>query len=107
MAHQSGSPIAAFILAGLVMGFIAIAIVTFCMQAFFYRRMRSTRLGTSESFTCRGSGDLYRCKVSNSTYSFKLTPENPVIVDIEADGGTQVGMKLILTPPTPVKKGVV
>ena len=36
-----------------------------------------------------------------SRLSLNLTPNQPIFVDVDAGGGTQAGLQLLLTPPTP------
>ncbi|KAI0255378.1 hypothetical protein BJV78DRAFT_1179721 [Lactifluus subvellereus] len=52
------------------------------------------------------SSDLDQSRSSldkGSHASLNLKPNQPVFVDVESDNGSQAGLQLILTPPTPAR----
>ena len=91
------------IFAGFFFSLVVAAIAMFIFRCLPPTRTRTLRLDSSESFTCGGDFNVFGgYHLSPSMSSFRLSPDNPITVDIEPDGSNRV--KFVLTPPTPAKR---
>ncbi|KAI0050023.1 hypothetical protein FA95DRAFT_1603876 [Auriscalpium vulgare] len=113
MPAYSKAPLA---LVGILAGIILIGLITVAIHACRRRKTRRQQYSASGTLSrSRGSGfqrspttpsyTMFSEKSpSPSQLSFTLTPNQPVYVDVESEGGAAVGMQLVLTPPTPAKR---
>ncbi|KAI0029312.1 hypothetical protein K488DRAFT_88849 [Vararia minispora EC-137] len=101
---------------------ILLILVSFCAHWIVARRRRMAVLLANESFGCRGmtpspvsklrsladateeSSEVSRLKTPSSSHtSIRLTADRPVVINLLSEAAGCVNMRLVLTPPTPLK----
>ncbi|KAI0060844.1 hypothetical protein BV25DRAFT_1917399 [Artomyces pyxidatus] len=106
MPNHPSSVAPAIVMIGILVGVLLIALITIITHACLRRKSQPLSSGSRapRSPTTPTYSLCSEKTPSDSQVSFTLAPNRPVFVDVESEGGTQVGLQLILTPPTPAKQ---